>query len=166
MMKENKKCVFSGTFDPPTTGHKNVILTCLKIFDEVVVAVMVNPEKTPYLKTEDRVALLKKLFKDEPRVRVTTFTGAAVDILEKENTPFYVRGIRNGVDLDFENANRFASERLKKDIVTVYLPAGREDIETSSTLVKTCVKFNKDVTPYVPEEILQDFINLTEKKDV
>ena len=130
-----KKCVFAGTFDPPTTGHKRVIEDCLKIFDEVVVAVMVNE-------------------------------GAVVDLLEKENTPFYVRGIRNTVDFEYENANFFANKKLKKDIVTVYLPAEQESLQISSTLVKNSVKFKKDFSDYVPSEILQDILTLLEKKDV
>ena len=90
-----KKCVFAGTFDPPTTGHKNIIEQCLKIFDGVVVAVMINSDKVPLLSEEQRQALLKKMYKDDSRVKVIVFGGAAVDLLEKENTPFYVRGVRN-----------------------------------------------------------------------
>ncbi len=73
-----KKCVFAGTFDPPTTGHKKTVDDCLKIFDEVVVAVMVNRSKTPLFTEKERAALLKKLYADEPRVKVTVFDGAEI----------------------------------------------------------------------------------------
>lgn len=159
-----KKCVFAGTFDPPTTGHRAVIDKCLKIFDEVVVAVMVNTSKKPLLTAEERQRLLKKLFKNEPRVRVEIFGGAAVDILEKENTPFYVRGVRNTVDFEYENADYFANARLKKDIVTIYIPAEQDDIQVSSTLVKNSVKFGKDYSAYIPAEIQADFINLIKNR--
>ncbi len=159
-----KKCVFAGTFDPPTTGHRAVIDKCLKIFDEVVVAVMVNTSKKPLLTAEERQRLLKKLFKNEPRVRVEIFGGAAVDILEKENTPFYVRGVRNTVDFEYENADYFANARLKKDIVTIYIPAEQDDIQVSSTLVKNSVKFGKDYSAYIPAEIQSDFINLIKNR--
>ena len=161
-----KKCVFAGTFDPPTTGHKRVIEDCLKIFDEVVVAVMVNTDKKPVFSEEERVLLLQKLFKDESRVKVVVYEGAVVDLLERENTPFYVRGIRNTVDFEYENANFFANKKLKKDIVTVYLPAEQESLQISSTLVKNSVKFKKDFSDYVQSEILQDILTLMEKKDV
>jgi len=78
-----KKCVFAGTFDPPTKGHVQIVEKCLKIFDETVVAVMVNPEKTPFLSVDERENLLKKLFAGEPRVKVRTFYGAAVDLLKQ-----------------------------------------------------------------------------------
>ncbi len=161
-----KKCVFSGVFDPPTTGHEKIIKTCLELFDEVVVAVMVNTQKQPLLSEADRKKLLEKLFEDEKRVRVVIFEGAAVDLLEQEHTPFYVRGIRNTVDFEYENQNFFANKKLKKDIITVYLPAQQDSLQISSTLVKNSVKFGKDYKDYVPEKILPDVKKLLERKDV
>ncbi len=152
-----KKCVFSGTFDPPTRGHKNVIETCLKIFDEVVVAVMVNPAKTPFFTTEQRLSLLGKLFKNQPRVKIRSFSGAAVDLLVEEDTVFYVRGLRNTVDFEYENADHFASKKLKNDIVTLYIPAEQDDLHISSSLVKNSVKFKKDYSNLIPEEIKEEF---------
>ena len=160
-----KKCVFAGTFDPPTTGHKKIVDDCLKIFDEVVVAVMVNTRKTPLLSEEQRALLLNKLFKGK-NVRVRIFSGAAVDILEEENTPFYVRGIRNTVDFEYENADFFASKKLKKDMVAIYLPAEQENLHISSTLVKNSIRFEKNYSDYIPEEILPDLVNILEKNNV
>lgn len=161
-----KKCVFAGTFDPPTTGHRAVIEKCLAIFDEVVVAVMVNTSKRPLLSEEERKELLQRLFCGEPRVRVEIFEGAAVDILEKENTPFYVRGVRNTVDFEYENADYFANARLKKDIITIYIPAEQESLQVSSTLVKNSVKFHKDYAEYMPEEIRADFLRMIKNKQI
>lgn len=161
-----KKCVFSGVFDPPTVGHQSIINTCLLLFDEVVVAVMTNPDKTPLLSADQRKDLLTKLFKGESRVRVEVFGGAAVDLLERENTPFYVRGVRNTIDFEYENANWFANKKLKDNIVTIYIPSPQENLHISSTLVRNSVKFNKDYSELVPKEILNDFIAMTEAKDV
>ena len=161
-----KKCVFAGSFDPPTTGHKKIIDDCLKIFDKVTVAVMVNPQKSYLLDDEERALLLEKLYKDESRVKVITFGGTAADLLESENTPFYVRGVRDGVDFDYENRDRFASLKLKSDIVTVYIPADKQNLEVSSSLVKNFIKFKKDFSDYIPKEILSDFKTLLESKNV
>lgn len=161
-----KKCVFAGTFDPPTTGHKRIICDCLKIFDEVVVAVMVNTDKKPMFTEEERKFLLSKLFSGDSRVKVVVFDGAVVDLLEREKTPFYVRGIRNTVDFEYENANFFANKKLKDDIVTVYLPAEQDSLQVSSTLVKNSVRFKKDFSSYIPAEISQDIIKMLEKKNV
>lgn len=161
-----KKCVFAGTFDPPTTGHKKIIEECLKIFDEVVVAVMINTDKKPLLTETQREALLKKLFPKDSRVKITVFSGAVVDLLEKENTPFYVRGVRNTVDFEYENQNHFANKKLKNDIVTVYIPSEQENIHISSTLVRNSLKFKKQFKDYIPKEIYADFVALLEKNDV
>ncbi len=155
-----KKCVFSGVFDPPTKGHEKTIEKCLKIFDEVTVAVMVNPEKQPLLTAEQRKSLLEKLFKGESRVKVRTFSGLAADLLKEENTPFYVRGVRNTVDFEYENSNNFASQKLNKDIITVYIPAEQQDLHISSSAVRILQNFGKDYSGYVPEKIFPDLQKL------
>ena len=161
-----KKCVFAGSFDPPTTGHKKIIDDCLKIFDKVTVAVMCNPQKASLLEENERAALLKKLYKNESRVKVITFDGAAADLLESENTPFYVRGIRDCADLNYEDRDRFASLKLKGDMVTIYLPSDKQNLEVSSSLVKNFIKFKKDFSDYIPKEILGDLMSLLESKNV
>lgn len=161
-----KKCVFSGTFDPPTIGHKKIIEKCLALFDEVVVAVMVNTDKKPMLTEEQRKQLLEGMFCGENRIRVEIFEGAAVDILEKEHTPFYVRGVRNTIDFEYENANYFANKKLKDDIITIYIPAEQNDLQISSTLVKNSVKFHKDFNDYLPEEIRSNFLEMIKNKTV
>ena len=161
-----KKCVFAGTFDPPTKGHVQIVEKCLKIFDETVVAVMVNPEKTPFLSVDERENLLKKLFEGEPRVKVRTFYGAAVDLLKQENTPFYVRGVRNATDFEYENRDNFASKKLFGDIITIYLPAEQESVHVSSSLVRTSLKFGKDIFDYEQKKIKEDVIKLQRKRNV
>ena len=161
-----KKCVFAGTFDPPTVGHKRVVESSLKMFDEVVVAILINPEKTALFTVEERKSLLKKLFANEKRVRVVSFDGAVVDLLHKENTPFYVRGVRNTIDFEYENANFFANKKLKEDIVTIYIPAEQEELHVSSSLVRSSFKFKKDFSQYIPKEIYKDIEKLLKDKNV
>lgn len=161
-----KKCVFAGTFDPPTTGHKSIIESCLKLFDEVIVAVLINREKTPLFTAGERAELLNKLFAAEKRVRIITFDGAVVDLLERENTPFYVRGLRNTVDFEYENANWFANKKLKKDIITLYIPAVQESLHVSSSLVRNSFAFKKEFKDCIPDEIYEDIRKLIKDKNV
>lgn len=161
-----KKCVFAGTFDPPTSGHRAVVEACLKIFDEVVVAIMVNTKKTPLLSEEERRVLLGKLFAGNSAVKIVIFEGAAVDLLKMENTVFYVRGVRNCNDFEYETADYYASKRLMPELVEIYIPAEQDKIQLSSTLVKNSVRFKKDMFDYVPEEIKNDFLAMLEEKDV
>lgn len=161
-----KKCVFAGTFDPPTSGHRAVVDTCLKIFDEVVVAVLVNTKKSPLLSEEQRKILLEKLFCGNPAVKVVIFEGAAVDLLKQENTVFYVRGVRSGIDFEYETADYYASKKLMPGLVELYIPAEQDKIQVSSTLVKNSIKFKKQLFDYVPEEIESDFLAMLEEKNV
>lgn len=163
---EYRKCVFAGTFDPPTVGHEQVIKKCLEIFDEVVVAVMINREKTPFLSAEERLRLLNTLFKGEKRVKVKAFSGAAVDVLNEENTRFYVRGVRNTVDFEYENINYYSSKKLKEDMIVLYFPAEQSELHISSTLVKNSLAFKKELFGYVPEKIKNEFMKIAEKKNV
>lgn len=161
-----KKAVFAGTFDPPTVGHEEVVRESEKIFDKVVVAVLDNPQKSALLSVEERVELLKKLFDGDDAVEVKSFSGAAVDLLESENTPFYVRGVRDAIDFEYENRNHYASKKLKKDLVTVYIPSSQENLHVSSTLVRNSLHFKKDFRALLPEKIADDICALLEEKNV
>lgn len=149
----SKKCVFAGTFDPPTLGHAATVSDAAKVFDEVVVAILVNPQKTPFFTVEERKEMLRRLLEKERGVRITEWQGAAVDLLKAENTPFYVRGIRNTVDLEYENAACYASRDLDENMVTVYFPAKQEQLHISSTLVKNCIRFQKPIVGLVGKNV-------------
>lgn len=161
-----KKCVFAGTFDPPTVGHADVIEKCLKIFDHVVAAILINPQKHSMLSVEQRLSLLRKLYGDNKNVTVRTFSGTAADLLMEENTPFYVRGVRDGIDFEYENRNHFASRRLMPELITIYLPCEQKHMHVSSTLVRNSILFKKDYADLVPSAILSDIQNMLEDKDV
>ncbi|MCM1438174.1 MAG: pantetheine-phosphate adenylyltransferase [Roseburia sp.] len=161
-----KTCVFAGTFDPPTIGHTHVIEAALKIFDGVTVAVMINAQKSCLFTEHERLNLLNRLYNNEPRVKVRFFEGAAVDLLKEENTPFYVRGVRDCIDFEYENRNRFASEKLMDGLITVYIPSPQEDVHISSTLIRNSVKFNKEYLCYIPDGIKDEVKRLAEAKNV
>lgn len=161
-----KKCVFAGTFDPPTVGHEDVVRKCLKIFDEVVVALLVNPQKNCLFSDEQRMCLLNKLFRGVKGVKVRTFSGAAVDLLKEEGTPFYVRGVRDAIDFEYENRNHYASKRLMPEIISIYLPCKQNHLHVSSTLVRNSIKFSKDFADLVPSCIYADVLAMSEDKNV
>ena len=124
---------------------------------------MVNPAKQPCFTLEERKNMLEIDFGKEPRVRVISFEGTVAELLEKENTKIYVRGIRNGVDLDFENANFYASKKLDPDFKAVYLPCPQELLHVSSTMVRNSLKFGTPIDEYVSEGV-KDYILRKEKK--
>lgn len=147
-----KKCVFAGTFDPPTLGHKALIEDCLKIFDEVVIALLVNPAKAPFFTIEERKEMLRLTCPDE-RARIVVFEGTIAELLKKEGTDVYVRGVRNTVDFEYENANYFASCKLNENLTAVYLPCRQELLHISSSMVRNSLKFGTPIDEYVTGEV-------------
>ncbi len=152
-MKNIKKCVFAGTFDPPTLGHKSMIETCANVFDEVVVAVMLNPDKIPCFTVEERKEMLALDTAHLSSVRIVEFSGTVAELLAKEDTKIYVRGIRNGIDLDYENANFYASRKLDEKLTAVYIPCPQELLHVSSSLVRNSLKFGTPIDGYVSEQV-------------
>ena len=151
-----RRCVFAGTFDPPTLGHKDIVLKCLELFDEVIVAILINPNKKPLFGEEERLAMLRKVFAAYKNVRGLSYDGLTVDLLRRENAKFYVRGIRNGTDYDYEAQLNYINMDMYKEMITVFLPTRQEFLHISSSLVKDALRFNKNVDKYVPEEIRGD----------
>lgn len=151
-----KRCVFAGTFDPPTLGHRDIVMKCLELFDEVIVAILINPNKRPLFSEEARLSMLRKVFAAYKKVRVLSYDGLTVDLLRRENARFYVRGIRNGTDYDYEAQLNYINTDMYKEMITVFLPTRQEFLHISSTLVKDALRFHKNVDSYVPEEIRGD----------
>ena len=95
-----KKCVFAGTFDPPTLGHKDIVLQCRALFDEVIVAILINPNNKPLFSVDARLALLQKVFAPSSDVRAFPYVGLMADLLPREEAQVDGRGIRKGPDYE------------------------------------------------------------------
>ena len=152
--------IFPGSFDPFTRGHEAVVEEALKLFDRVVVAIGHNIQKRGFLTVEARKALVEKVYKDNPRVEVTTYTTLTGDEARRVGATAIVRSVRNMTDFDYErtiaNANRFAYKELSTVIVLV--PVEVEHI--SSSLVRELHAFGRDVEGLLPEGIaLGDYLN-------
>ena len=158
-----KVCVFAGTFDPPTLGHKAVIENCLNTFDEVVVAILVNPKKEPYFTVEERKQMLKRTVKND-RMRVVEFSGTVAELLKKEDTNIYVRGLRNATDFDYETADFYATKKLNEKITAWYLPCPQELLHVSSSIVRNSLRFHTPIDEYVTKEV-QEYIEQIQRKD-
>lgn len=153
MNKANRKCVYAGTFDPFTLGHEHVVNECLKMFDEVVIAILINKGKQPMFSADERKEMINLVYGDNPSVKVLFWEGLAVELLRAENTPVYVRGIRNSTDFDYENADMYASKKLYGELCTVYVPCPQSLLHVSSTIVKNALRFGSPIDGYVSERV-------------
>ena len=154
-MATYNKAVYTGTFDPFTNGHLNIVERSLKFFDEVTVLVAVSPTKKPLFSKEERVSMLEELFKDNPKVKVDSHDGLVVEYAKNNNIGTLVRGLRPTGD--FENEFQMASmnNNLNKDIETLFLMTAGKHYFVSSTLVKEVFTHGGNVTSYVPATIAE-----------
>lgn len=150
------KAIYPGTFDPITIGHLDIISRASKIYDKLVVAIMDNPSKNCVFTKEERIELIKKCIKEYSNVEVVLGEGLTVDFARKMNCKVIVRGIRALTDYEYELAQATANMNLDKDIETVFLVAKPELSFLSSSIAKEIARFNGDIKPYIPKQIIKD----------
>lgn len=149
--------VCSGTFDPPTKGHEDIVRRAAELFGSVCVLVSVNPNKKTVFSKEERVQMCEKVFGDDPRISVAAYDGFVVDYCNRIGAKVIVKGVRNAADCEYEAESAFFSAKLsggKTD--TVFLPAKPELGHVSSSAVRELLAFGADISDYVSEKILRD----------
>jgi len=150
MTQTNKKAVFPGSFDPITTGHVDLVLRALHLFDEVIVAIGVNSQKQALFELEKRKKWIEDVFRDEPRVKVDVFEGLTVHYCKKVNAHFLVRGLRNASDFDYEKTISQLNHIVGENVETVFLISKPEFSHISSTIVREIIKGKGDARPFLP----------------
>ena len=148
-----RKAVFPGSFDPITNGHFDIIKRGVSLFDEVIVAIGVNAEKKYMFSLEDRKRFIEEAFKDEPKVKVITYSGLTIDLCKKEKANFILRGLRNPADFEFEKAIAHTNRVMSK-IETVFLLTAARTSFISSSIVRDVLRNGGDITQLVPESVL------------
>ncbi|HZP03835.1 MAG TPA: pantetheine-phosphate adenylyltransferase [Terracidiphilus sp.] len=149
------KALYPGTFDPPTNGHVDLIQRGSRIFDELTVAILINPVKNPLFTVEERVVMLKEATRSLGNVSIATFDGLMVDFAKHVGASAVLRGIRAISDYEHEFQMALMNRRLAPEIETVFLqPAGRYSF-VSSRMVKEVVSFGGDVSGLVPPNVLK-----------
>ncbi len=148
-----KKAIFPGSFDPITNGHFDIIKRGVSLFDEVIVAIGVNAEKKYMFSLEDRKRFIEEAFKDEPKVRVISYSGLTIDLCKKENADFILRGLRNPADFEFEKAIAHTNRVMSK-IETVFLLTAAQTSFISSSIVRDVLRNGGDISQLVPESVL------------
>lgn len=136
--------VFPGQFDPITNGHIDVIRRGVRLFDELIVAVGINPDKREMFGIDERLDMIRELVAVIPGVRVEKYTGLTVDFVRKAKATALLRGIRDVSDLRYEFQLALAN-RTVGDVETVFIMAGEEFALTSSSLIRQVVSFGGDL---------------------
>ncbi len=150
-----KTAVFPGSFDPVTKGHKDLIYRASNMFDTLIIGVLTNSSKQPLLTVKDRVRLIEEVVSDMSNVRVESFEGLLVDFVDKCNADVIVRGLRTAQDFEYELPLAQANYRLNCNADTVFLATSPEYSYVSSSAVKELIRYNADISDFVPKEALK-----------
>ena len=146
-----KLAVYPGSFDPLTNGHVDIIERGTHLFDKIIVAILVNVEKSPLFTMEERVEIVREVFKGRPNVEVDTFDGLLVDYVAKRKADVIVRGLRALSDFETEFQMALMNRRLSPDIETVFMMPAEQYTYISSRLIKEVFSLGGQVRGLVPE---------------
>jgi pantetheine-phosphate adenylyltransferase len=149
---------YSGSFDPVTNGHTDVIARAARMVDTLVIGIGVHPGKEPLFSTEEKVALLEA--ETAPiakatgcRIEIVTFAGLTVDAAREAEAALIFRGLRDGTDLDYEMQMAGMNGAMAKDIDTVFLPASPDVRHITATLVRQIAGMGGNVSAFVSREV-------------
>lgn len=148
--------IYAGSFDPITVGHVDIIERATKIVDHLIVAVLVNPNKTKGLvPVEDRLELIKEAVAHLPQIEVAYFSGLLVDFAKEKEASLIIRGIRSSKDLEMELGMAQINKQLSPNLETIFLMTAPELGYISSSAVRELVAFQGDYTQFVPDCVTQ-----------
>ncbi len=150
--------IYPGSFDPVTVGHLDIVRRASKLFDRVIVAVLVNMEKRPWFTIDERTELLKKATKDIPNVEIASFDGLLVDFAAQKNASAIVKGLRAVSDFEYEFQMALTNRKLDDSIETVFLTSSAENMFLSSSIVKQVGLLGGDIDAFVPECIKDEIL--------
>ena len=153
--------IYPGSFDPLTNGHVDIIERGARLFDRIIVGVLINLEKSPLFTVPERVSIARNVFRDYSNVEVDTFDGLLVDYARRKHATVIVRGLRAISDFEYEMQMALMNRRLNADVETVFMMPAEPYTYLSSRLVKEVVALGGTVTGLVPR-VVED--RLREKK--
>ena len=155
-MNNKTRAIYAGTFDPITNGHLDVIVRASKMFDEIIIAVADSQAKNTMFSLKKRTKMVKNCIKKYSNIKVVGFNNLLVNLSNELNANILIRGIRTVSDFEYELQMGYANASLKKELETVYLMPTLENAFVSSSIVRTILNFEGEVSHLVPKEILNE----------
>jgi pantetheine-phosphate adenylyltransferase len=151
-----RRVIYPGTFDPITFGHLDILSRAIKLFDEIIITVAVNPAKNPLFTLDERIALIRKVIKNEEKlqkVSVEGFEGLLVNYAVEKKACAIIRGLRAVSDFEYELQMALMNRRLKNEISTVFMMPHEKHTYLNSTIVKEVARLGGDISNFVPPAV-------------
>ncbi|MBL7856834.1 MAG: pantetheine-phosphate adenylyltransferase [Cyclobacteriaceae bacterium] len=149
-----KIALFPGSFDPFTKGHEDIVLRGLHIFDEIIIAIGYNSQKsTRYFPIEMMLERIQQTFEKYPTIKVHTFAELTVSYAQKHEAQFLLRGLRNTTDFEYENSIAQINRQLYEKLESVFLITSPEFAWISSSIIREVHKYNGDVSGFLPYKL-------------
>lgn len=146
-----KICVYPGSFDPITNGHLDIIYRASKIFDKLIIAVLVNSNKSPTFSLDERVDLIRCVVNDRPDIEVMSFSGLLVDFVKENNASVIIKGLRAVSDYEYELQMALLNKNLEPDIETLFMMSSINYSFLSSSIVKELARNGGKIDDLVPD---------------
>ena len=148
-----KTALFPGSFDPFTAGHLNILKRALTMFDNVVIAIGVNQDKTGFYSNTQKRSIIRQATAGLSNVQIIEYDGLTIDVCRDLGIHHIVRGVRNMLDFENERAIADANRRLAPEIETIIIPTAQEFAHISSSAVRDILRHNGDTSLFVPEGV-------------
>ena len=158
-----KIAIYPGSFDPVTSGHLNIIQRAARIFDKVIVCVMVNSGKSPMFTREERVDLIRRVTAEIPNVEVDSSTELLADYARRKGSCVIVKGLRASSDFENEFQMAMINHKINAELDTMFLTAESQYMYLSSSTVKELGRYKVDLSDFLPQSIIPDFEKRIEK---
>ena len=151
-----KIAIYPGSFDPVTSGHLNIIRRASKIFDRLIVCVMVNAGKKPMFTQDERVELIRRVTADLPNVEVDCSSELLAEYAKRKGGCVIVKGLRAGSDFEYEFQMALINKNINPELDTMFLTAEHQYMYMSSSTVKELAGYDVDLSEFLPEQIIPD----------
>ncbi len=144
-----KSAVFPGSFDPLTLGHIDIVKRSLQLFDKVIIAIGMNPEKKYMFSLKKRKEFITSIFKNEKKILIKDYAGLTVNFCKEQKSKYIIRGLRNYTDFQYEKDIALTNNKLNTKIETVFFLTSQNHMMISSSIVKDIIKNRGDLKPFL-----------------
>lgn len=145
-----KVAIFPGSFDPFTKGHEDIVLRGLTLFDEIIIAIGHNTNKSRYFDLDQMIEHIRSAFRDQSNIDVITYNELTASFAKKYNANYLLRGLRNTTDFEYENSIAQINKHLNKTLESVFLITSPQYAYISSSIIREVHKYGGDISEYLP----------------